>query len=421
MNHQIISQPNGTASTSNGQKNNKKRRKRKFFQTNGTAMNSITMQNNASTTTEKLDSPSTSSQPIKKRRKNKKKKTDEGSPEASKPYLVVKNTENYSSNWKTLKEIISQEDKTNNGEKSYRNKKYRKPKGKQQNTNRTESTDDRVDNQETTPPEEKLDIWFDNVDPILLGENKPNQNMKKPSSTSNKKSSGNPLVDEEASEGSTKVIAMDCEMVGVGMNGKDSILARVSLVNHHGKVLYDKFVKPTEEVVDYRTAISGVQDAQAAMRVYTMHRREWEKSRPNKYKKMYTAKKDNAAAKKKQATEAAKVDEGKANVMPELSPTSLIYSDAWSWEPPQEDGHNIAASASVISPWTAHQVCTYTAWYSTLYLQPIITALVSENERDFNFFLLPNQYSLGRVFKPVTAISGAPTLVLNDIVIHGAS
>lgn len=56
----------------------------------------------------------------------------------------------------------------------------------------------------------------------------------------------------------TKVVAMDCEMVGVGMNGKDSILARVSIVNQHGKVLYDKFVKPTEEVVDYRTAVSGI-------------------------------------------------------------------------------------------------------------------------------------------------------------------
>lgn len=60
---------------------------------------------------------------------------------------------------------------------------------------------------------------------------------------------------------STKVVAMDCEMVGVGMNGKDSILARVSLVNHFGKVLYDKYVKPTEEVVDYRTPVSGIRPA----------------------------------------------------------------------------------------------------------------------------------------------------------------
>lgn len=50
-------------------------------------------------------------------------------------------------------------------------------------------------------------------------------------------------------------------MVGVGMDGKDSILARVSIVNHFGKVLYDKYVKPTEEVVDYRTPVSGIRPA----------------------------------------------------------------------------------------------------------------------------------------------------------------
>lgn len=47
-------------------------------------------------------------------------------------------------------------------------------------------------------------------------------------------------------------------MVGVGMDGKESILARVSIVNHSGKVLYDKYVKPLEKVTDYRTQISGI-------------------------------------------------------------------------------------------------------------------------------------------------------------------
>ena len=51
---------------------------------------------------------------------------------------------------------------------------------------------------------------------------------------------------------------MDCEMVGVGFNGKDSALARVSVVNHFGEVLLDEFVKPIEEVVDYRTKVSGI-------------------------------------------------------------------------------------------------------------------------------------------------------------------
>lgn len=51
---------------------------------------------------------------------------------------------------------------------------------------------------------------------------------------------------------------MDCEMVGVGPNGEDSIVARVSIVNRFGKCIYDKYVKPTEEVTDYRTAVSGI-------------------------------------------------------------------------------------------------------------------------------------------------------------------
>jgi RNA exonuclease 4 len=55
----------------------------------------------------------------------------------------------------------------------------------------------------------------------------------------------------------TKVIAMDCEMVGID-NGKESMLARVSLVNKHGRCIYDKYVLPSEPVVDYRTHVSGI-------------------------------------------------------------------------------------------------------------------------------------------------------------------
>ena len=51
---------------------------------------------------------------------------------------------------------------------------------------------------------------------------------------------------------------MDCEMVGVGDDSKDSMLARVSIVNQFGCCIYDHFVKPTERVTDYRTKVSGV-------------------------------------------------------------------------------------------------------------------------------------------------------------------
>ena len=46
-------------------------------------------------------------------------------------------------------------------------------------------------------------------------------------------------------------------MVGVG-DGNENMLARVSVVNQHGEMVYDKFVKPMETVVDYRTHVSGV-------------------------------------------------------------------------------------------------------------------------------------------------------------------
>ena len=47
-------------------------------------------------------------------------------------------------------------------------------------------------------------------------------------------------------------------MVGVGREGKESMLARVSIVNQHGHCVYDEYVKPMEEVVDYRTKVSGI-------------------------------------------------------------------------------------------------------------------------------------------------------------------
>jgi RNA exonuclease 4 len=42
-----------------------------------------------------------------------------------------------------------------------------------------------------------------------------------------------------------------------GESGK-SILARVTLVNSHGNVVYDKLVLPTEKVTDYRTWVTGL-------------------------------------------------------------------------------------------------------------------------------------------------------------------
>lgn len=55
-----------------------------------------------------------------------------------------------------------------------------------------------------------------------------------------------------------KYLAMDCEMVGTGPKGRNSELARCSIVSYDGDVVYDKYIKPTNAVTDYRTRWSGI-------------------------------------------------------------------------------------------------------------------------------------------------------------------
>lgn len=56
----------------------------------------------------------------------------------------------------------------------------------------------------------------------------------------------------------SKYIGLDCEMVGLGLNGKESALARCCCVDFDGNILYDKFVRPQGFVTDFRTEWSGV-------------------------------------------------------------------------------------------------------------------------------------------------------------------
>ncbi|XP_043841141.1 RNA exonuclease 4 [Dromiciops gliroides] len=108
------------------------------------------------------------------------------------------------------------------------------------------------------PPPTESDIWFDDVDPkdieAAIGPEAAEIARKKLGLTKRNVS----LVKEGAFEGMTKTVAMDCEMVGAGPDGEENILARVSIVNQFGKCVYDKYVKPTERVTDYRTDVSGI-------------------------------------------------------------------------------------------------------------------------------------------------------------------
>jgi len=64
--------------------------------------------------------------------------------------------------------------------------------------------------------------------------------------------------EELSSVEKSKVVAIDCEMVGVGLEGSRSALARVCIVNWYHRVILDRFVKVEEPVTDYRTIISGI-------------------------------------------------------------------------------------------------------------------------------------------------------------------
>ncbi|TRY94976.1 hypothetical protein DNTS_004652 [Danionella cerebrum] len=106
------------------------------------------------------------------------------------------------------------------------------------------------------------DIWFDDVDmddiKSALGPEAADIVRKSKGISKSDNDTESKLVKDHAFEGVTRAIAMDCEMVGVGYDGKDSILARISIVNQFGKCIYDKYVKPTENVTDYRTFVSGI-------------------------------------------------------------------------------------------------------------------------------------------------------------------
>lgn len=58
----------------------------------------------------------------------------------------------------------------------------------------------------------------------------------------------------------SRYVAMDCEMVGVGVDGSLSALARVSIVNWDGDILLDTYVKVSEPVTDLRSDISGIME-----------------------------------------------------------------------------------------------------------------------------------------------------------------
>ncbi|KAM8861418.1 apoptosis-enhancing nuclease [Synchiropus picturatus] len=61
------------------------------------------------------------------------------------------------------------------------------------------------------------------------------------------------------SPNTTVVVSLDCEMVGTGAGGCCDELARCSILEYHGNILYDNYIKPCQPITDYRTRWSGIQ------------------------------------------------------------------------------------------------------------------------------------------------------------------
>ena len=53
----------------------------------------------------------------------------------------------------------------------------------------------------------------------------------------------------------TEILALDCERI---LTKKGERLARVSIVNFYGNIVFDTLVKPWAKVYDYREWITGI-------------------------------------------------------------------------------------------------------------------------------------------------------------------
>ncbi|CAO3587217.1 unnamed protein product [Absidia cylindrospora] len=130
---------------------------------------------------------------------------------------------------------------------------------------RTNGKKPRNDNEVTKAPEVLIpkteDLWFDVDDKDL--EAAYGRKLTKEEEATEERERKKLILDQmDAAKGKDakigKYVAIDCEMVGVGPGGKESALARASLVNYNGAVLLDIFVKPQEQVTDFRTFVSGI-------------------------------------------------------------------------------------------------------------------------------------------------------------------
>ncbi|CAB9505863.1 Interferon-stimulated 20 kDa exonuclease-like 2 [Seminavis robusta] len=114
----------------------------------------------------------------------------------------------------------------------------------------TSTTDD--NNANNIPPKhKKRKREFPRLNDLVREEEKAKQ---KAAADSSRQTAEQALSEEYKS----RYLALDCEMVGIGTDGKRSVLARVSIVDWDGNTLLDTFVQVPTRVTDFRTHVSGV-------------------------------------------------------------------------------------------------------------------------------------------------------------------
>ena len=182
------------------------------------------------------------------------------------------------SNWKKLhKSLTNNEQSSNKKKRSFSNSSNISGNGKMSNSALNTSISD---SRTSSPAPTSLPWFAEDLSPEDLALVRMNSGQASSSSLSkagitNDKEGSETLSKDEQEEKKRRTIlggenlsqgkaepgtyvAMDCEMVGVGPKGSESVLARCSIVNWHGAVLLDTFVRPQEKVTDYRTWVSGV-------------------------------------------------------------------------------------------------------------------------------------------------------------------
>ena len=177
----------------------------------------------------------------------KRKKMDKKSPTSKTTEITTevappKKPDEISANWKALQQVLQQENGTHIKKIKKKTKKALPVK-----TEKTKKAPEKSDEIPESKPETpaKPEIWFELDDENLLERSVAEEALVNEAAATSGVVTVEPRV---VPTGVTDIVGLDCEMVGVGEGGVDSILARVSIVNQHGHPIYDKYVKPTEPV-----------------------------------------------------------------------------------------------------------------------------------------------------------------------------